>query len=393
MKNNKLKYLSIIFSVFWLLFAPASYSSDADYIKTAVLFVAYDQGESNAFLRIQERLKNSNIPYRILAMGRAAEVFKNDPALIPMDKLTHNEALYENRDHLLSQKLVYNLAENISAKIVYTGMASRAQAQIANIWERRGARVIAFYDNFEAVNSINYVQPFLEELKYLDEFHVPSKTTARSFESIAASLKAKVIVTGQPALEDWDKVYEQTDVFLLRDTLNIEPQQPVVLFAGDYTSSYSQAFQTFIAATRMLPNVLFLVSYHPKFDGSLERRIIEAQSDGNVHLLEHGTYSTASLSTIASAVIVHKSSVAQQAIYRGKQVIYVADENYQNLMLTEKLAIRASNPEPLAVMINAAIVGYQPPALAASLGIPDAPGKTIVKLLIDEIRRISDKKW
>ncbi|WP_163369435.1 hypothetical protein [Endozoicomonas acroporae] len=392
MKNNKLKYLpaSIIFSVFWLFFAPTSYSSDADYIKTAVLFVAYDQGESNAFLRIQEKLKNANIPYRILAMGRAAEVFKNDPALIPFDRLTHNEALYENRDHLLNQKLVYQLAESISTKIVYTGMASRAQAQIANIWERRGARVIAFYDNFEPVDSISYVQPFLEELSYLDEFHVPSKTTALSFQSIAASLGAAVTVTGQPALEDWDKVYDETDIFLLRDTLNIHPAQPVVLFAGDYSSSYPKAFQTFIAATRKLPNILFLVSYHPKFDGELERRIIEAQSDGNVHLLHHGTYSTASLSTIASAVIVHKSSVAQQAIYRGKPVIYVADEDYQNLMLTEQLAIRASSADPLAVMIYTHIRGFRPPAVAESLGIPDAPSKTITKWMIDELRQMSD---
>ncbi|USE35160.1 CDP-glycerol glycerophosphotransferase family protein [Endozoicomonas sp. SCSIO W0465] len=394
MKNYKLKYLpaSIILSVFWLIFAPTSYSSDADYIKTAVLFVAYDQGESNAFLRIQERLKNSNIPYRILAMGHAAEIFKDDPALIPVGQLTHNEALYENRDQPLNQKLVYNLAERISAKIVYTGMASRAQAQIANTWDTRGAKVIAFYDNFDPVDSINYVQPFLEELRYIDEFHVPSKTTALSFQSIASSLGAEVTVTGQPALEDWDRIHEETDIFLLRETLNIHPEQPVVLFAGDYSSSYLQAFQTFIAATRLLPNILFLVSYHPKLDGDLERRIIAAQSDGNVHLLHHGTYSTATISTIASAVIVHKSSVAQQAIYRGKPVIYVADENYQNLMLTEQLAIRASQPEPLAIMINAHIMGYRPPAVAENLGIPDVPSRTISKLIIDELRRKSDTK-
>ncbi|WP_419834201.1 hypothetical protein [Endozoicomonas atrinae] len=392
MKNYKLKSLPalIIFSVLWLFFAPASYSNDANYIKTAVLFVAYDQGESNAFLRIQEKLKSSNIPYRILAMGHAAEVFKDDPALIQIDRLTHNEALFDNRDQPLNQKLVYNLAERISTKIVYTGMASRAQAQIANIWDRRGAKVIAFYDNFEPVNSISYVQPFLEELRYIDEFHVPSKTTALSFQSIAVSLGAEVTVTGQPTLEDWDRVYEETDIFLLRDTLNIHPEQPVVLFAGDYSSSYPWAFQTFIAATRMLPNILFLVSYHPKFDGGLERRIIEAQSDGNVHLLHHGTYSTATLSTISSAVIVHKSSVAQQAIYRGKPVIYVTDQNYHNLMLTEQLAIRASSPEPLAIMINAHIMGYRAPAVAESLGIPDAPSRTISKLIIDELRRKSD---
>ncbi|MFK0572017.1 hypothetical protein [Endozoicomonas sp.] len=369
---------------------PVSHSSETGYIKTAILFVAYDQGESNAFIRIQERLKSANIPYRILAMGRAAEVFKDNPALIQIDELTHNDALFDNRDQPLNQNLVYHLPEMISAKIVYTGMTSRAQAQIANIWDRRGAKVIAFYDNFEPVDSINYVQPFLEELSHIDEFHVPGKTTAVSFQDVARSKGAKVKVTGQPSLEDWDRVYEETDIWLLRDTLNIHPEQPVVLFAGDYSNSYPNAFQTFIEATRMLPDVLFLVTYHPGFDGGLEQRIIESMAGGNVHLLHHGTYSTATLSTIASAVIVHKSSVAQQAIYRGKPVIYVTDQNYQNLMLTEHLAIRASTPKPLAVMIKAHILGYRPPAIAEKLGIPDAPSKTISRLMIDELGRKSD---
>lgn len=385
MKNYKLKYLSvsIALSFFWFFFIPASHSSETDYIKTAILFVAYDQGESNAFIRIQEKLKSSNIPYRILAMGRAAEIFKNDPALIHVEELTHNEALFDNRNQPLNQNLVYQLAEMISAKIVYTGMASRAQAQIANIWERRGAKVIAFYDNFEPVDSINYVQPFLEELSSVDEFHVPSKTTASSFQAIAESKGAMVRVTGQPSLEDWDTIYQETDTDLLRETLNIHPNQPVVLFAGDYSKSYPRAFQTFIEATRLLPDTLFLVTYHPKFDGGLERRIIESQAGGNVNILHHGTYSTAVLSTIASAVIVHKSSVAQQAIYRGKPVIYVTDTDYQNLMLTEQLAIRASSPKPMAVMIKAHILGYRPPAMAEKLGIPGAPSKTISKLMID----------
>ncbi len=392
MKNDQFNYLpvSIILSFLWLFFTPMSHSSEASYIKTAILFVAYDQGESNAFIRVQEKLKGANIPYRILAMGRAAEVFKNDPALIQIDDLTHNEALFDNRNHPLNQTLVYRLTERISAKIVYTGMASRAQAQIANIWDRRGARVIAFYDNFEPVDSVNYVQPFLEELSYIDEFHVPSKRTATSFENIAQSLGAKITVTGQPTMEDWDRIYAETDTFLLRNTLNIHPNQAVVLFAGDYSKGYPRAFQTFIEATKMLPDILFLVTHHPKFDGGLEKRIIDSHSAGNVHLLRYGTYSTATLSTIASAVIVHKSSVAQQAIYRGKPVVYVTDQNYQNLMLTEHLAIRASTSKPLAVMIRAHILGYRPPAIAEKLGIPDAPSKTISKLMIDGLRRKSD---
>ena len=393
MKNNKSNRLTlpIILSLLWLFFIPFSHSSDSAYIKTAILFVAYDQGESNAFLRIQERLKDAGIPYRILAMGRAAEVFEDDPALIRVAELTRNDALYNNRNQPLDQRLVHQLTDMISAKIVYTGMASRAQAQVANTWERTGSRIIAFYDNFEPIDTVQYVQPFLAELRYADAFHVPSARTATSFQGLARAVGADVVVTGQPAMESWDKSYQQTDPDLLRHTLGLTPQQPVVLFAGDYSNSYPEALQTFINAAGMLPDILFLMTYHPKSDGSLERSAIAASPTKNIHLLDTDAFSTATLSIIASVVIVHKSSIAQQAIYQGKPVIYVASPDYRNLMLTEQLAVRASTPKPLALMIDAHLRGYRVPAVAEKLGIPDAPSKAIAQLMIEELNHYDSK--
>ncbi len=392
MNNNKYFQLPIsiilsVISLFWLFLIPASHSNEITFVKTAVLFVAYDQGESNAFLRIQEKLKESNIPYRILAMGQAAEVFKDDPALILIPELTHNKAVASNRNHRLNQRTVYRLTEKIGAKVVYTGMASRAQAQVANVWERSGTKVIAFYDNFDPLDSVNYVNPFLEELRTVDEFHVPSKSTGKSFAAIAKSTNAKVVVTGQPTMEAWDKISEQTDKALLRETLNIAPQKKVVLFAGDYSNTYPEAFETFVKTTRMLPEVHFLVTYHPKFSGEYEKNVIESLAGSNVQLIHHNMFSTATLSTIASLVLVHKSSVAQQAVYQGKPVIYVAEEGYQNLLLTEQLAILATTAKPLGVMINAHLLGYRAPAVTEKLGIPDAPSKTIAKLMIDALRK------
>ena len=56
-------------------------------------------------------------------------------------------------------------------------------------------------------------------------------------------------------------------------------------------------------------------------------------------------------------------------------------------MLTEQLAILASTPIPLAVMIRAHLEGYQTLAVAQKLGIPDAPSKTIARLMIEELKR------
>ena len=160
-----------------------------------------------------------------------------------------------------------------------------------------------------------------------------------------------------------------------------------MLFAGDYSNTYPDALKTFVNAADMLPDSLFLMTYHPKSDGNLERSAIAESTVNNIHLIEHDAFSTATLSTIASTVVVHKSSIAQQAIYPGKPVIYVARPDYHNLMLTEQLAILASTPIPLAVMIRAHLEGYQTLAVAQKLGIPDAPSKTIARLMIEELKR------
>ena len=371
--------MPVLFSLLFLFRFSASYANDEIPIRTAVIFVVYDYDESSAFKRVQAKLKNANVPYRILAIGPAVDIFKKDPALIPVYELTQNNLSFYNRNQTLNQRMLYKLIENISAKVVYTGMTSRAQAQIANIWHQKNTKVVGFYDNFESVSTVNNVQPFLEELKQIDEFHVPSKYTADSFGAIAKKMKAKVLVTGQPVLEEWDDIYQKTDAFMLRNTLDIDPKKPVVLFAGGGGNDYPKAFEIFIESTRILPDVMFLVVHHASLNGELEQRIIDSRSIGNVHLLSEDVYPIATLSTISSAVIVHKSSIAQKAIYKNKPVVYVADKDYQNFMLTEQLAVRASSAKALATIMMAHINGYKVPSIMDKLNLPDTPSREIFR--------------
>ncbi len=49
--------------------------------KADLLLVAYDQGESNAFIQLEHSLKGRGISYRILALGRASSpLFPNHMA-------------------------------------------------------------------------------------------------------------------------------------------------------------------------------------------------------------------------------------------------------------------------------------------------------------------------
>ena len=350
---------------------------------TDVLFLAYDQGESNAFLRIQAQLDKRAVSYKIIAFGRAAEIYRHHPALIHIKGISDNPDLHFHREQNISIKAIRQASESIRAKIIYSGMASKAQAQLLNHYGKQDSYLIAFYDNFDPVESKKYVQPFLGELNRVDEFHLPSDQTATSFETLKQIKQAKTVVTGQPVLEAWDEIFIKTDPEALRKKLEINSDQSVILFAGGYDDDYPNSFRIFLKATKLMPGTLFLVTHHPKYSGELEQQLIGEEETSNVRLLHEHQASTPELSTIASAVVVHKSTVAQQALYKGKPVVYVADSSFSNFILKTQLANRAYTPEQLHNVLLRILSPEPPPSpLLNTSGIPANASRHITDRLM-----------
>ncbi len=346
-----------------------------------VLFIAYDQGESNAFIRIQEELEKQRIQYRILAFGRAADLFHENRHNINLQALGNLTELKQNRHQKLEASQINSIVSRISPQIIYTGMASKVQAQILNAFGSSQHYSIAFYDNFEDVTSKDYVKPFLDELQSVNEFHVPSQITRESFLKLQKATGTTIKVTGQPVLESWDYIYEQTNTHLLRQQLGLSSEQPVVLFAGGYDTSYEESFGAFIRSTRQMPGITFLVSAHPKYNGELENEIINNLAGTNVRLILKNQFSTAVLSTIAKGLVVHKSSIAFQALYKGKPVVYMVDPSFDNELLKRNMAKRASTPAELKASITEILHSTDQPPSLKSLGIPEHSSQIISEIL------------
>ena len=360
---------------------------------TDILFIAYDQGESNAFIRIQDQLDKRNIPYKIIAFGRAAEIFKHHPGLIKITELLDNQTLRNHREQGISEAVAQQVSKTTRAKIIYSGMASKAQAQLMNIYGKNGSHLIAFYDNFDPVESKSYVQPFLSEIDRIDEFHLPSEITATSFSALKQSKKADAIVTGQPVLEGWDEIFDKTDPVELRQKLEISTKQSVVLFAGGYDGDYPNSFRIFLKAAKLMPDTQFLVTHHPKYSGELEQKLMHQEATVNVRLLHSHQASTPELSTLASVVVVHKSTIAQQALYKGKPVIYIANDEFNNFILEKQLANRVHTPEMLKKELDTLLIRNknQPPSLKP-LGIPDNASQRIAELLQNHLKNNGDSQ-
>ncbi|MRI32192.1 hypothetical protein EOPP23_04170 [Endozoicomonas sp. OPT23] len=332
----------------WLLFFTFNLFASE---KADLLLVAYDQGESNAFIQLESVLKENGVSYRILAFGRAEEIFQHHPQRLLLSTDLPKD-LKTNRILPLSAKILKELQNQYSFQIIYSGMASAAQAQVLNLYKDVSTKTIAFYDNFEPVEKKNYVLSFLKTLDHVDEFHVAGKVTADSFSVIAQEKHANVVVTGQPALEAWDKIYKTTEPEKIRSVLKLNPNDRVALFAGGYDSTYPQYLRTYILGCKQLSSYQCLITYHPKTDGSLERSEVKKLQASNVRVISGKGFSTTQLSIIASVIAVHKSTISVMAAYKGKPVLYIAEPEFSNFLITQGLAELASTPKDVAKSVQ-----------------------------------------
>ena len=378
----------------WMLFAilltsgtPISLqANDTGFIKVPVLFIAYDNTEAEAFLQIQKHMERSRVSYRIIALGDAVAYFREHPHLINDGRLTHNELVGNNRNWRINHKLVYEVMERISAKIVYTGMSSRAQAQFANVAHSHGSRIVAFYNSIRPYHHALKVKPFIDELRYADEFLVPSPIIKKSFTMVAESKGAKITVSGLPGQETHDKKYARTNEDQLRKTLKIASTKNVVVFNGGHHRHYMPTLLSFIKATNQMPDTQFLVTYDPKWDGSLEQAVINELAYNNVHLLHPGNYPAEALETIASAVVVTQADTAIAHSLRHKNVIFLNLVNPSSL--DNHLITHAKTSEELVYFLNTPSDFDYSKNIRSTLDIPKDSGQRIVRNIIHSLRKI-----
>lgn len=354
-----------------------------------VLFIAYDQGESNAFLQLEKPLQQRQINYRFLAFGRAGEIFRKHPYRLQAN-VQNQKLLKSDRTRELSSFELDKIVRPLRPGIVYTGMSSVIQAQLTNAFKDKGSYTIAYYDSFDPVGGMDFVQPFLNNSLPPNEYHIPSIATRSSFDDLPAFDQSLLTVSGSPALEAWDKIYQQTNTDVIRQDLYIDRNRPVVVFAGGYEPTYKAHLRVFVLAAKSMPFIQFLVTYHPKTDGSLEREVVKELAPSNVRVINKGRYTTTALSKMAQVVVVHKSSIAPQALYKNKPVLYVAEPEFSNFLTQKKLAFVASSTEQVKNKLLSIIKADSDSSSLDSIGIPDNASLNIARIL--QLRLQDDKK-
>ena len=336
-----------------------------------VLFCCYDLGDSNPMQRVMKELDKQGISYKVLAVGKALEIFQSNALKLNLPDVKWDRSKILDATHL---KLVEN---SVNPKIVITGMASAVQAQVLNLFKKKQAYTIAFYDNFDTVQTAKYVQSFLKTVDKIDEYFIPSETTLPGFQKLEQTKHSTLSVFGQPILENWDDVFSKTNKAELRQKLKVEPQEQVLLFAGDYTDTYKEYFRTFIKGVGAFnnPNLKVFVTYHPKTDGSFEKSVVEEEKISNIRIIDIKEFSTTEIATIANAFACHKSSMGIQALYVGIPVIYVVKSGeIRNFATQQGIASQVENAADLSAALDRILktANRNQPPVQQNLGIPKA---------------------
>ncbi len=362
-------------------------------IKTDVLFVLYDMGEAKGLQPLMSLLSKNGKSYKILALGQASEAFPVDSNIIPLP-LKKDHVLDWNRSQTLETGLLAFL-DTIECKVVISGMACLAQAQILEQFGNKNTWTVAFYDNFDGPETKTYILPFLKYGTTVHELWVPSKQTYDGFDKNFQPFWGQMCIMGQPALESWQHTFLTTDRMSIRQELDIGPETPCVLFVGGYDDTYEEALKVFLEATNLLQtdDVQFLISPHPKTYGVLERKLVDEQVDDVNVLIPHG-YSTSELATISHLVICHKSTVGVLALYQGIPVVYVAKkDNYSNFVIQEGQAGQVETPSALVDAILAALSApHSGKRSFNALGIPGNASRVMFERLLQKMENVPGRK-
>jgi len=345
-----------------------------------VLICTYDMGDKKNLLPLIFKLKKKvpgqqqGIRYKILAFGASKSSLKTHPALL--DFKTQKGTHYFKPTETLSSQELIQLDQKVAPKIVVSGMSSKIQAQLLNHFKSKGAQTVAFYNGMDALDFKSRTETFFQEISLIDAYMVPHKDLIESLQKKlnAKHQTAEIIVTGQPALEEWDKAFAKTDTETLRTRLKLDPKKKTILFLGESHKSYKDEYPTylkiFFESIRPLSNTQVLIVLYPKGGGNLERT--EAEGLPHVRVVELKGISLYQLASIADLIVTYKAPIGVQALYKGIPVIYVAEPSYQNFMIHKGFAPQISEATALRAAIEGSLSSssHTIENMAEKIGLP-----------------------
>ncbi len=288
------------------------------------LYLLFEVGETIPLMEVMKKADENGDDYVIFADGVARTLLGDHPKLISLELEEKIDRSWK-RDALLSKVSIEKILAATEADKVVTGVHFHFYGQLLQAFEAQGAQTYAFWDNINTDGSDPYFQSAKYVADHVQTLLVPSYSFLKKYPSAE--------VVGQPALE------------MIPNPMPIPPTDlplthPLIVWAGGYGEEYNVALRKFLNEIEILPNAMVILTYHPKYEGVVEKEMLREFPYPNVFIYD--TKQLPSFHAIAHAdlVICHQSTAGLQAALGGKHVVYFTPpgQKYTNLLIESGIA-------------------------------------------------------
>ena len=262
--------------------------------------------------------------------------------------------------------------EAFEPKVFISGVAFAFQGQLYEAFRQKGAKTIAFWDNFNPTGTDLYFTTAQGVQKQAEYLWVPTHFIARS---AGFADREKLSVVGHPSLETWICEAKQVSKEAIREYFAIQPEKKLAVFIGGYGAHYEAAFHLLIQylEDRTPKDLFVLVQPHPKYAGRVESEILGQRTSNRALPLRisDGKFSTIEAVASSDILLCHQSTVGFQALFLGKPVIHLIPpgQTFSSLSLEQGWSKKVSEPAALHQALQH-IDQKMAGSLEATLGLP-----------------------
>ncbi|MBI3236864.1 MAG: hypothetical protein HYZ48_04100 [Chlamydiales bacterium] len=342
-------------------------------IQTDYAIFLFDNGDKNMIGSMLHYAKEHDpetldrLNFRIIFMGASTDAISQEPFCHYPDKLIHYKDLkleetIDNtwkRDQKLSPGSIQKLCQSIDVqKKVWVGVSCSIFEQILLHYQDK-LEALALRDNPSPDGDTDYFRVADQIQSIANKVAVPSKAISAKLDP----LHQKITVIGHGPIEDWCRLSDHLNREKIIERLGLNPQLPIIVYAGVYGDFYENSFQMFLD---LIPNepVQILIVPHPRYKGILEKKLCAKFKSNLPRLAIIGEFEicptknakTLEALHIADAIFTADatSTVVFQANALKKTVLYVnpVSSPVSENLCTKKLIQKIENTEAFSALIQ-----------------------------------------
>jgi hypothetical protein len=390
MKFCRLLFLAMAFPIL-LLSSP---------IQTDYAIFLFDNGDKNmiaSMLKYAEENDKStmdSVDFRIIFMGASLDAMRTEPFCHYPEKMVHYKQLgidetidhQWKRDKQLSAESLRQLEKNLAVKKkIWVGVSCSIFEQIIQQYQKN-IEVVALRDNPSPDGDTDYFRIADAVQNAAHTVAVPSKAVSTKL----ASPNKKLVVIGQPPIEEWQQQAESIDKDAILKKLGLNPKLPIIVYAGVYGDFYAACFEKFLDSVADT-HVQVLIAPHPRYKGVVEKQLLEARKANCPQCTIIGEFvddpskkiKTVEAIAIADLVVTADatSTVVFQANALRKKVLYIntAFSEVSKSLCEKKLLQRIANREEFLYAVHSLAKENAPEGqdVFTLLGIPKQGAKLL----------------